>query len=531
MKSNFPIVKLGKYVRQTSQRNRTESDIEVFSVTNSEGFTRSADYFSKEVFSKDVSNYKVVCPGQFAYNPSRINVGSIDYLRHSSPVLVSPLYVVFECKKGIYSDYLLRYLKSSWGNAQVRANTEGAVRDSLKFKGLESIKLPFPTLHDQIRIAHLLDKVEKLIVQRKQHLQQLDDLLKSVFLEMFGSTHPDHDNWPLVEIRDLAAKNKGAMRTGPFGSNLLHSEFTPEGDVAVLGIDNAVQNRFAWGERRFISNEKYRELQSYRIFPGDVIVTIMGTIGRSAVIPDDIPVAINTKHLAAITLNREVANPLFLSYSIHSGPFVLKQFASKNHGAIMSGLNLGIIKETKIKRPPIGLQNRFAEIHSHVDLLKSRYQQSLTDLETLYGALSQKAFKGELDLSRVPLPADQAPQINPSPPLKGFVRPTEVLNRLVQNAPPESRSKLLARWFNRYLANTSPDVSLGSRELLEAAWQTLQETRLESEGESPALTLADYDALKDLVFAALEGGTLVQTFTEESNRVSLQRRPADWGSF
>ena len=70
----------------------------------------------------------------------------------------------------------------------------------------------------------------------------------------------------------------------------------------------------------------------------------------------------------------------------------------------MSGLNLGIIKETKIKCPPIGMQNRFAEIHVLVDQLKSRYQQSLTDLEALYGALSQQTFKGELDLSRMPLP-------------------------------------------------------------------------------------------------------------------------------
>jgi len=393
------------------------------------------------------------------------------------------------------------------------------------------IEIPIPPLDDQIRIAHLLGKEEGLIAQRKQHLQQLDDLLKSVFLDMFGPTNPDHANWPLVEIRDLAAKHKGAMRTGPFGSNLLHSEFTPEGDVAVLGIDNAVQNRFAWGERRFISNEKYLELQSYRIFPGDVIVTIMGTIGRSAVIPEDIPVAINTKHLAAITLNQEVANPLFLSYSIHSSPFVLKQFASKNRGAIMSGLNLGIIKETKIKRPPIGLQNRFAEIHSHVDLLKSRYQQSLNDLEALYGALSQKAFKGELDLSRVPLPADQTPQADQSALPEDIVTSTEVLNHVVQFAPPETCSELLAHWFNRYLANTSPDASLNSRAFLESAWQTLQETRLENEGESPALTLTDYDALKDLVFAALKGGTLMQTFAEEDNRVSLHRRPADWATF
>lgn len=302
----------------------------------------------------------------------------------------------------LFTPFLGLYLQSKF--AYLRQTATGATIPHINRSALESIPLPVVDFYDQIRIAHLLGKVGGLIAQRKQHLQQLDDLLKSIFLEMFGPKSPAYESWPVKEIRDLAANHKGAMRTGPFGSNLLHSEFTPEGDVAVLGIDNAVQNRFAWGERRFISIEKYQELQSYRIFPGDVIVTIMGTIGRSAVIPDDIPFAINTKHLAAITPNREIVNPLFLSYSIHSSPFVLKQFTNKNRGAIMSGLNLGIIKETKIKRPPIGLQNRFAEIHMGVDQLKSRYRLSRADLQTLYGALSQQAFKGELDLSRVLLP-------------------------------------------------------------------------------------------------------------------------------
>ncbi|MDM8181246.1 MAG: hypothetical protein QUV17_15610, partial [Marinobacter salarius] len=134
------------------------------------------------------------------------------------------------------------------------------------------------------------------------------------------------------------------------------------------------------------------------------IITIMGTIGRSAVVPDDIPLAVNTKHLAAITLNKKLANPWFISYSVHSSPFILNQFKSKNRGAIMSGLNLGIIKGTQLKRPPIDLQNKFADTHAKVDKLKNFYLKGLTDLEELYGALSQHAFKGGLDLSRVPLP-------------------------------------------------------------------------------------------------------------------------------
>jgi type I restriction enzyme S subunit len=295
---------------------------------------------------------------------------------------------------GANSKYVNHYLRSPSGRKSLKNCVKGI---HLYPKDVERISVPITSEAEQIRIANLLDKVEVLIAQRKQHLQQLDDLLKSVFLEMFGPSASGYSDWEMVEIKDLAAPHKGAMRTGPFGSNLLHSEFTDVGDVAVLGIDNAVQNRFAWSERRYITNEKYFELSNYRIFPGDVIVTIMGTIGRSAVVPSDIPLAINTKHLAAITLNQEIAEPVFLSYSIHSSPFILNQFKSKNRGAIMSGLNLGLIKETKLKHPPIELQRKFSEIHARVDDLKISCQASITDLDALYEGLSQRAFKGELD--------------------------------------------------------------------------------------------------------------------------------------
>ncbi|AMO97969.1 type I restriction modification DNA specificity domain protein [Collimonas arenae] len=429
------------------------------------------------------------------------------------------------------------YLKSKF--AYLRQTATGATIPHINRNALESIPLPVIDFEDQIRVAHLLGKIEALITQRKHHLQQLDDLLQSLFLEMFSPKAPGYTDWPLVEIKDLAAKHKGAMRTGPFGSNLLHSEFTTDGDVAVLGIDNAVQNRFAWDERRYISRKKYQELENYRIYPDDVIVTIMGTIGRSAVIPDDIPLAINTKHLAAITLNREIASPLFLSYSIHSNPFILNQFKSKNRGAIMSGLNLGLIKETKLKRPPIDLQNDFAAAHKLIDKMKSRYQESLTDLESLYGALSQQAFKGELDLSRVPLASEQThlsheqqAQAERSTSPKQPTTPSELVNELVQAAQPaaDARNELLARWLKQYLTNMSPDANLGSAQFLESAWQLVQAIQLETDGATPALTLDDYDELKDLIFEKLRAGDLIQIFDIHSNRVELQKRPTDCGT-
>lgn len=457
-----------------------------------------------------------------------------DNLEHSIGFGSTEFHVLRAIPAKVDSGFLYHFVRSNRLLSLGQKSMKGAAgHKRVPAEFLENFEIPDWPLNDQIRIAHLLGRVEGLIAQRKQHLQQLDDLLKSVFLEMFGPTSPGYETWPLVEIRELAAKHKGAMRTGPFGSNLLHSEFMPEGDVAVLGIDNAVQNRFAWGERRFISEEKYQELQNYRVFPGDVIVTIMGTIGRSAVIPDDIPVAINTKHLAAITLNREVVNPLFLSYAIHSGPYVLKQFASKNRGAIMSGLNLGLIKETKIKCAPIDLQDRFAEIHKNVDQLKSRYQESLAYLESLYGELSQQAFKGELDLSRVPTPKPPAQHVGaisikdqasvPEPDMQAVpeinLPVSDRLPAALENA--EARKALIEEWLRAYREQLR-GMPFSVQDFMAAAQARLVELLPDTDLE---LRVSDYEHIKAWVFEALAAGALTQEFDNAGNRIKLGTVP------
>ena len=133
-----------------------------------------------------------------------------------------------------------------------------------------------PPLDQQKRIAGILDAADALRAKRREALAQLDTLLQSTFLDMFGD--PVRSGWTIVTVEAVASSQSGAIRTGPFGSQLLHSEFVDEG-IRVLGIDNAVANEFRAGKPRFITAQKYDKLRRYTVRPGDILITIMGTCG------------------------------------------------------------------------------------------------------------------------------------------------------------------------------------------------------------------------------------------------------------
>ena len=267
---------------------------------------------------------------------------------------------------------------------ELRKLSIGGVIKYIKLGNLTDALIELPDIQSQRAIVDILTKAKGIIDIRKQELQSLEDLIKARFVEMFGSANP---SWPTVTIGDICTDT----RTGPFGSALHHDEFVDDG-IFVLGIDNAVENRFSYNRMRYITEEKYQQLKRYTVHPGDVIITIMGTIGRSAVIPDDMPLAINTKHLACLTPDYTRVGSVFLCSAFQMHPEVQRQLTGNAKGAIMDGLNLGIIKGLRFQLPPLQEQISFEHFYAQVDKSKAAVQKALDEAQVLFDSLMQQYF-------------------------------------------------------------------------------------------------------------------------------------------
>ena len=296
-------------------------------------------------------------------------------------------------KDGVSRDYLFYFLRTPESVNLATSRCTGVNLPRLGPKQLASFKIPLPPLAEQRRIAGILDAADALRAKRHEALAQLDTLLQSTFLDMFGDSV--RSGWKMVSVEAVASNQRGAIRTGPFGSQLLHSEFVNEG-IRVLGIDNAVANEFREGEPRFITAQKYEQLRRYTVRPGDVLITIMGTCGRCAVVPDDICTAINTKHLCCITLDRGRCLPEFMHAYFLAHPIARRYLERSAKGAIMSGLNMRIIKALPIPAAPLDLQHRFAAIVQSVERQKANQRAHLAELDTLFASLQFRAFRGDL---------------------------------------------------------------------------------------------------------------------------------------
>ena len=179
---------MGTAIEEVSTRyKRFDKPCKVFSVSNTNGFIEQAEQFSgKAVAGENKDKYKVVYPGEFAYNQTRINVGSIARYEGASPVIISPMYVCFNAVKKYLPSYLRCFFTSDSFIRQMSVHLEGSVRQCLLFDSLQEVKAPAADKTRQMRFVERIKALDIIVRCESSILEKLESakafLLQALFI-------------------------------------------------------------------------------------------------------------------------------------------------------------------------------------------------------------------------------------------------------------------------------------------------------------------------------------------------------------
>lgn len=372
-------VKLGNYIKEYSVRNKKGEDIPVFSVTNTQGFCQ--DYFGKEVASKDKTTYKIVPRGCFAFNPSRINVGSVDWQRNEERVIVSPLYNVFSVSEQLDQQYLYYYLKSDFALQRIRAVATGSVRDNLKLAMLYEFPIEIPVIAEQRKIVDRLDRVKRLIELREKELQSLDELIKARFVEMFGCFEET------IQLSEVAKITGGLTKNAKRQDMPFKLPYLRVANVSFDSIDTSEMLEIG-----LTQDEKDKTLLQY----GDLLfVEGNGSpdqIGRVAIWRNEVTPCVHQNHLIKARFNDKGILPEFAMhfYMTEKGRRQIRKKAVSTSG--LYTLSVQKVASFTLPNPPIEKQKEFATFVAQVDKSKIAVQKSLDETQLLFDSLMQQYF-------------------------------------------------------------------------------------------------------------------------------------------
>ena len=317
-----------------------------------------------------------------------------------------------ELDKGIESFKTAREQLTVYRQAVLKHAFEGKLTEEWRKKHADELE-PAETL------------LEKIKAEREQrYQQQLDDWKQAVKASEAGGkagkkpTKPKIQNeittiseddygslpcipltWKWVSLHELVSGLPRSMQSGPFGSNLKHSAFQESG-ILVIGIDNVGDGDFSKGSQNRISEEKYRELVKYEARPGDLLVTVMASLGRTCVVPRDIEKAIISKHVYRITMEQSHLLPEFFNLVLQSHTVSRLKMFDNAQGQTRPGLNSTILKELPVPLCSLKEQKeiyrRLNDKLSFLDRFDNEIEQNLQRSEALRQSLLKKAFQGKL---------------------------------------------------------------------------------------------------------------------------------------
>ena len=307
----------------------------------------------------------------------------------------------------------------------LRQVAQGTTFEAVGGQQLRELALPCCPEPEQRRIAEILDTLDEairsteLVIDKLQLTKQglLHDLLTRGLdangelrnPERYPKQFKDSSlgqipcSWMVCAVQNLLADVVPAIRSGPFGSGLLKSELVSEG-VPLLGIDNVHVERFVADYVRFVPPQKAAELSRYLVRPRDVMITIMGTVGRCCVVPDDVGEALSSKHVWTLTFDQRLYSPFLACVQFNYAPWVLSHLARDEQGGIMSAIRSETLRTTMLPVPPRHEQEAIESILSESQKRLDAENLNAEKLKSIKKGLADDLLSGRI---RVPVPDEK----------------------------------------------------------------------------------------------------------------------------
>lgn len=444
---NFKKYKLKDLIDNFSVRARDyggSDGLEFLGVSNDDGIVKS-----KSAAEHKGEEYKIIEKGCFAYNPYRVNIGSIAYHNEDIKGLISPAYVIFKTKPNSIKDNLLfKFLKSAEGLRQIRFNGRGTVRQALRFEDLCKIEISLPSYEEQEILISNIEKTEfesNLISSELNYQLDLIKQLRQAFLreamqgKLVGSSElkvgsetghellarikaekaqliaekklkkekelptiaedeipfeiPEH--WAWCRLGEICTKI-GSGST-PKGSNY------SEKGKPFFRSQNIHDNGLVYEDIKLVSDEVQKQMNGTVVLANDILLNITGgSMGRCALVPDNFEEGNVSQHVCIVrplSLNNIFLHKLILS------PYFQKLIFGSTTGAGREGLPKYNLEQFIIPLPPLHEQEqivaKLVELMAFCDGLEESIKESQGYNEKLLQEVLREALKGEEETNTI----------------------------------------------------------------------------------------------------------------------------------
>lgn len=394
--NDWKVVKLGNITRRTSRPNKDGQDRPAYSINNRKGFVPQSEQFEEGSYEDlDKSAYKIVRKGEFAYNPARVNVGSIGRLRDAEEVAVSSLYVCVSVDDKVDGEYFDAWTKSRDFYKETVRNTEGSVREYLFYENFANMRIPIPTVAEQQKIAEILETCDR-VIELKQQLVDEYKKTKKVFLRRLFPTQGEdvpelrfpgfRGEWRKCQLGELSDFiTKGATPT-TYG---YHWETM---GIPFFRNDSIQDNRFVYGAYSFISETAHKALSRSEVKGDDILIAITGDIGKVGIVPKDVIRGNINQHMARVRIIKD-ALPFFV-YQYLCTATMQNNYQVIKTGISMPQLSLEQIRNTEILLPSLEEQQCIAACLKNLDEAIELCLQELEEVQRQKKTLMQLLLTG-----------------------------------------------------------------------------------------------------------------------------------------